>query len=184
MEKRSVENRRVVPGARTSLPIWPLSPPRVDLRARHLTIVEIGAAAAAIAADWRAQAATFLPEERLSVLTAEMADDPFLDRLREHLAQAEVGWRLLIVGEEAEVLAVQREAIHAGAIAAEIAVFVTGTPSRRIRCAHCHTVHREELSPGETYRCAGCGYLLLIHPHLSRVHGAYLGARADAEVAP
>ena len=139
--------------------------------------------AAEIAAGWRAQASTFLSEEQISVLTAELADDPFLDRLRDHLERAEVGWRLLIAGPEAEVLAVQSEAVQVGAVASEIAAFVTDTATRRVRCAHCRTVHRGELSPGDTYRCAGCGYLLLVHPHLSRVHGAYLGARADAEVA-
>jgi len=155
----------------------------VDPRARRLSIVEIGGPAAGIAAGWRAQAGGFLPEEQVSLLTAETADVPFLDRLREHLAQAEVGWRMLIAGPEAEVLAVQSEAIQAGAVPSEIASFVTGVAIRRIRCAHCRTLHRAELSPGDTYRCAGCGYLLLVHPHVSRLHGAYLGARADAEVA-
>ncbi|NMD63444.1 UNVERIFIED_ORG: hypothetical protein FNL38_103316 [Nocardia globerula] len=101
--------------------------------------------------------------------------------LQREFAAARVGWRLIVIGAEIEVLQARSAAIAAGAIPAEILTYVTGDAQRRVYCVHCRHVHRTDTPVGALSPCPRCRTDLFVYHHVSRRYGAYLGFMADAE---
>ena len=100
--------------------------------------------------------------------------------LRHRLAAETMGLRLYVTGSEPFVWDAARVAIEAGMGREEMRLFATGKPVRRVSCVHCRTIN-----PGVTttlVTCAGCGVVLTVRDHFSRVHNAWMGVQCDAEV--
>lgn len=170
---------RVAAGAHTNLPRWDGTPPEVDRGGRSFAVLSFGELARPVADGWMEQI------HRVHAgswrLHGDTADEAVLTRLRQRVSRTAVGWRLMVAGPEADVLGVSAEALRYGALPAEIRAHVTSTQRRKVRCVHCGTVADVNAQPGEVFHCAGCGHNLLVHHHLSRSLGIYLGFRADAE---
>jgi hypothetical protein len=100
--------------------------------------------------------------------------------LQHRLAAETMGLRLYAVGSEPFVWDVARTARAAGMGREEMHLFATGATTRRVSCVHCRTVN-----PGVTttlVQCAGCGAMLEVREHFSRVHNTWLGVQCDAEI--
>jgi hypothetical protein len=105
--------------------------------------------------------------------------DHLIALLRHRLAAETMGLRLYVVGSEPFVWDVARVGFEAGMGREEMHLFATGNPVRRVVCVHCRT-----LNSGVTEtltRCAGCGAMLEVRHHFSRVQNAWLGVQCDAE---
>jgi dimethylamine monooxygenase subunit C len=139
-------------------------------------VLSFGPEARAVARRWCAEIDDRGP---LWTLHAARADGPVLASLRERLGAALVGWRLLLAGPEVDVLAARSLAIEHGAVAAEIVAYVTSSVRKRVYCAHCRELTSTGHAAGETVRCRNCNRDLVIHHHVSRRIGAYLGFAAD-----
>ncbi|MFF0814552.1 dimethylamine monooxygenase subunit DmmA family protein [Rhodococcus sp. NPDC003318] len=107
------------------------------------------------------------------------------DVLERQLVAARVGWRLVLVGAEAPVLAAQAQALAAGVLGEEILAEVVDSrgvdAELHVHCAHCATVHEASVPVGGLTRCPECAADLVVYHHLSRRTGAYLGYMHDAE---
>ncbi|RRO18021.1 hypothetical protein EIL87_07065 [Saccharopolyspora rhizosphaerae] len=167
-------DERMAVGARTSLPEWPESVV-VDPCGTRFAIIGIGEAAAVITRGW-AEAL----ERPARLVHAARAEEAF-DALDAELRDARVGWRLMLAGPEADVLALRARAISAGAVDEEVRCQVTSRDRLVVHCAHCAAHTAAAVSPGERTTCSGCGQTLHVCSHVSRHRGAYLGFRADAE---
>jgi dimethylamine monooxygenase subunit C len=168
--------------AHTSVPRWPTTDPGVDRTGRAFAIMAFGPGAAPVAERWHREVARL--GRPVWVRRVEGADDAVLTELDERVAAARVGWRLMLAGPQADVLAAYAVATRAGFLAAEIAVLVTDDRHRRVWCAHCDTTSLAEVATGDVTPCAGCGRSLLVYHHVSRRSAAYLGFMADAEERP
>ena len=162
----------------TSVPRWAPELPAADPAARAVALVGFGPAAARVVAGWRAQVGA--GTEVWSRL-AERADDAALAALAEQLRAARVGWRLMLAGPEADVLAARAVAVEHGALDAEVRTAVTGAALKRVFCAHCRTTTERDVPVAAEVECAGCRRQLHVYAHVSRRRGAYLGFMADAE---
>lgn len=163
----------------TSVPKWPSEPPDVDLTGSFYLVASRGAKGQAVAQRWTDAIA--LAGKPLWTHHDSGATPLPLDALREQLATARVGTRIMVAAPELDVLDVLRTARAAGAIEAEMRSHVTPTDERRVYCPHCrtHTVARVEV--GDTVPCAGCRRTLIVYHHVSRLQGSYLGYMVDAE---
>ena len=132
-----------------------------------------------MAAWWLAEVAR-LPAPSWSIHSEGTAAD-LLPALTTRLRQSATGLRLMVVGPEQQVLAVQSCAIEAGMIDAELTLFATSTKARSLYCAHCKTTSSVYVGVGSVAPCSGCGRGLMVYSHLSRRSGSYLGFLADAE---
>ena len=97
------------------------------------------------------------------------------------LDASRVGWRLVLVGPEASVLAAHAAAIAGGLIDDEIMPVAVGSADRTVYCAHCHVTHLAAVEIGRSTTCPRCSTELVVYHHVSRTHGAYLGYMIDAE---
>lgn len=153
---------------------------------RTVTVLSFGAAAGRRAQELVGSfAGTRVDWLRLPPDWTQIAAD-VLDR---RLVAARVGWRLVLVGAEAPVLAAQARAQGAGLLDAEILAEVVddGGPDadiRSVHCAHCATVHLAAVPVGGLTRCPECAADLIVYHHLSRRTGAYLGYMNGAEECP
>lgn len=139
----------------------------IDESGRAFGIVAVDAAARPVADAWW----TRLRELGRPVQTW-FGPTPPLDAW---LAAARVGYRLLLAGPEADLLALRA---RAGVLLdAEITLHVTDSRERVVRCARCRTATRTEAA---VLDCAGCGLRLAVHDHVSTVHGAHLGSWSGA----
>lgn len=60
-----------------------------------------------------------------------------------------------------------------------VSMELIGSKARRVTCVHCKWMNdRVTRSP---HQCGGCGQWLLVRDHFSRLMGAYVGVRIDAE---
>ncbi|HWK79459.1 MAG TPA: dimethylamine monooxygenase subunit DmmA family protein, partial [Thermomicrobiales bacterium] len=89
-----------------------------------------------------------------------------------------VGWRVAAAGEEHAVLAVAEAARKAGLLPSELVLHAETWERRRVYCPICAVITIADCAATDTVRCAGCGRLLAIQPHLSRRKAAYLGTLA------
>jgi dimethylamine monooxygenase subunit C len=160
----------------TSVPPWAVEPtcPPADLSGRDHTVLAIGADAVTIAQRWADEisayrAGTHPSVHRVSDATAACA---VLDA---ELADAVVGWRLLLAGPAHACLRVRARALELGAADDEITVASTEVGIREVYCAHCRTVTTAGVGLSETVPCAGCGRELFVYYHVSRRLGAHLG---------
>lgn len=102
-----------------------------------------------------------------------------LGLLRHRLAGETMGLRIYAVGSEPFVWDVATAAREAGMGREEMRLFASGKPERRVACVHCRTVN-----PGVTttlVTCAGCGAVLTVRDHFSRIHNTWMGVQCDAE---
>lgn len=161
----------------TSVPAWavqPLTPP-CDPTATACTAVAVGPDAVDVATTWLAGAvapgrlhAVADTDEALAVVDAE-------------LAEARVGWRLLVAGPLTAVLPLRAHALAGGLVDAELAVATTSTEELPVACAHCAAVTSAPTHVGGVVACTGCERRLVVHHHVSRRQGAFLGFQVDAE---
>ncbi len=161
----------------TSVPRWE-EERRIADRGRTFTILSFGEEATEPArkllplftdrrVDWNR-----LPAE-WSVTAARL--------LGRQLDASRVGWRLILVGPEAAVLAAHAEAMAGGLVDDEIMPVAVGSADRTVYCAHCHATHLAAADVGRTTSCPQCHAKLVVYHHVSRKHGAYLGYMIDAE---
>jgi predicted RNA-binding Zn-ribbon protein involved in translation (DUF1610 family) len=171
----------------TSVPPWAVAPlrPAADLTGRHWTVLAIGDDAAAVAARWTAQIVAHRPAADPKVHLIDNADAA-CRALEADLAEAVVGWRLLLAGPAHACLRVRAQALASGVDDDEITVASTEVATREVFCAHCRTVTTTRAALTETLPCPGCGRELFVYYHVSRRLGAHLGVatRADQRAAP
>jgi hypothetical protein len=163
----------------TSVPRWPSEPPDVDPTGSSYLVVSRGANAKAVAQRWTA---AITSAGKPLWTHHDTGDTPLpLDELREQLATARVGTRVMVAAPELDVLDVFRTARAAGAIETELRSRVTPAGDRRVYCPHCRTHTVARIQVGDTVPCAGCRRTLIVYHHVSRLHGSYLGYMVDAE---
>lgn len=162
----------------TSVPRWPAEIPAVDPAGRAVALLAFGAAGKRLLTAWRAAV-----PERTPVWShvVDRADDDSLGLLARQVAEARVGWRLMLAGPEVDVLAARSVAIGLGVLDAEIRTVVTGAARKRVFCPHCRGTTETAAPVAAEVPCAGCGRRLHVYGHVSRRLGAYLGFMADAE---
>ena len=160
----------------TSVPPWAVAPlrPAADLTGRHWTVLAIGDDAAGIAAEWTDQIAAQRPDALPRVHLVDDAEAAS-QALEADLADAVVGWRLLLAGPAHACLPVRARAFELGVGDDEITVASTEVATREILCAHCRTVTTARVELAGTLPCGGCGCKLFVYYHVSRRLGTHLG---------
>ena len=151
----------------------------MDATGRDFGVVSFGQDGLVVAGWWLTEIAG-LPAPSWS-LSSEGAAADLLPALTTRLRQSATGLRLMVVGPEQDVLAVQSCALEAGLIHAELTLFATSTKARSLYCAHCKTTSSVQAAVGSVAPCAGCGRGLMVYSHLSTRSGSYLGFLADEE---
>lgn len=100
------------------------------------------------------------------------------------LEKACVGWHFVLHGTDATVSEARARLLAAGALDAEITTLVEDPARRRVSCTHCWADTTAPVELGGTVPCSGCGAPLVVYHHFSRLRGAYMGYRVDAEELP
>ncbi|WP_179468801.1 dimethylamine monooxygenase subunit DmmA family protein [Mycolicibacterium vinylchloridicum] len=164
----------------TSVPAWAVEPscPAADLTGRQYTVLAIGAEAAEIAARWTAQISA---EHRVHRVADAAEACRALDA---DLADARVGWRLLLAGPAHVCLRVRARALELGATDDEITVASTEVDTREVYCAHCRSTTTAATGLSQEITCPDCGRRLFVYYHVSRRLGAHLGFATHADTAP
>ncbi|MBE1525133.1 dimethylamine monooxygenase subunit DmmA family protein [Nesterenkonia lutea] len=166
----------------TSVPQWALEPlvQPLDPRASRCTILSY--AAAPVAARWTDGLDELsIPHRTLELAPREQASPDERRRVDAELRDAVVGWRLLIAGALLDVLGTRSLALGAGLLDAEIIVGTTSVEALPVTCAHCETTMITSAAIAEVISCRGCQEELLVHHHVSRRRGSFLGFKNDAE---
>lgn len=157
---------------------WPSAPEPVDPTGRSWLVVACGDGESdAVAADWATAAERLGPTVRLAI---DSCDGPGRDTLVATLAACRTGVRVMVVGNQHDVLTALALARQHGAGASELRCFVVDDGMLPIFCAHCRDTHRVTAEPGGTVDCPGCGRHLEVHPHHSALRGSYLASDARA----
>jgi hypothetical protein len=160
----------------TSVPRRPTTDPGVDESGRAFGIMTFGPVARFAGEVW-ARRVDQLDRPVLTWAAGSAAEAvPVLARW---LAEARVGFRLMFAGPEADLLTARAQA--AVLLDAELRLLVTDTTHRPVWCVHCGTTTLAESEIGAVTPCAGCARPLVVHHHVSRHHGSYLGYLANAE---
>lgn len=169
----------------TSVPDWAVSPsrPPADLSGRSWTVIAFGAQGADAAQQWRQQIADAGGESAVRVHHAADTTDA-ITALRADLADARVGWRLLMAGPAHACLGLRAEAVALGVADDEMTVASDDVEARSVQCVHCRAVTHAEVGLEDVLPCTGCGRNLLVYYHVSRRLGAHLGFMVDAEATP
>jgi len=165
----------------TSVPGWALTPtrPDADLSGRAWTIMAFGPDGADVARDWLAQIASVGGES--AVRLHEVDPGRAIEALTADLADARVGWRLMMAGPADACLHLRGAATGLGVADDEMTVASTDVDSRAVHCVHCAAVTRARVQLDEVLACGSCGRNLLVYYHVSRRGGTYLGFMVDAE---
>jgi dimethylamine monooxygenase subunit C len=169
----------------TSVPPWAVERrcPTADLTGRQWTVLAIGTGAVDVAARWVAQITASRRDADLRVHHA--ADvSAACTALDADLADAVVGWRLLLAGPAHACLRVRARALELGADDDEITVASTEVATRNVYCAHCRATTTAAVGLTEHIPCSGCGRRLLVYYHVSRRIGAHLGFATTADAMP
>lgn len=165
----------------TSVPGWALNPtqPDADLSGRVWTIIAFGPRGADVARGWMTQIVSAGHESavRLHQVDAGQARAA----LTADLADARVGWRLMMAGPADACLELRGAATGLGVADDEMTVASTDVDSRAVHCVHCGFVTRARVQLDEVLPCASCERKLLVYHHVSRRGGTYLGFMVDAE---
>ncbi|MGN6484056.1 MAG: dimethylamine monooxygenase subunit DmmA family protein, partial [Thermomicrobiales bacterium] len=158
--------------ARTSCPVWPVQPPRLPSDATSWTLLSLGSSSDASLRQWRDDIRHMGPPPPASIVRIgrDTLDD-WLENLPEWLAEEAstrvVGWRVAVAGEEYAVLAVAEAARLAGLLPSELVLHAESHDRRRVYCPICAIVSVADGAGTDAVRCAGCGRLRAILPHLS-----------------
>ena len=166
----------------TSVPGWAvcLSRPPADITGRSWTIIAFGERGAEIAHEWCRQIAATGHESaiRLHRVTDTAAAK---EALRSDLADARVGWRLMMAGPAHACLELRAQAVALDIADDEITVASTEVGQRSVQCVHCLTVTQARVELEDVLPCAGCERNLVVYYHVSRRQGVHLGFMVDAE---
>ncbi|WP_249012332.1 dimethylamine monooxygenase subunit DmmA family protein [Conexibacter sp. DBS9H8] len=166
----------------TSVPAWPTDPGEIDPAGQSFQVLGSGRDGVRVARAWLAQIArTGRPV--LSHVDGHTAPERSVAvaALGASLARARVGVRVMIAGPELVALDAIAAARAAGAIDAELRVWVSDRALKRVYCPHCRTFTVARVQVADTFACGGCARTLVVYHHLSRRHGAYLGFLADVQ---
>lgn len=168
--------------ALTSVPPWAVEEvrPPADLSGRSWTVLAIGSDAEDIAHQWAAQVSSHLPGAALRIHHVGDAEAACA-ALTADVADAVVGWRLLLAGPAHACLRVRSLAIQLGVGDDEMTIASTEVSTRTVYCAHCRHVSAAEVELTGELVCAGCGRQLFVHYHVSRRLGAHLGFATHAD---
>ena len=165
------------------VPRWPVEPEPVDPTGASYLVLCLGLdpRAVDVAAEWAAEAERIAPTRLLSIAGIDR-DRPRVDVA---LHAARTGVRILVAGEQYDVLLTLALAREYGAAAAELQCFVVdaapGHPTALpVYCAHCRWTPRVLGDPGGEVTCPGCARHLEIHPHHSALRGSFLASDARA----
>lgn len=166
----------------TSVPPWTVTPtlPDADLTGASWTVVAIGSGAADVVDTWCAQIASARPGAEVRTHRVGDADEA-IEAVDADLAQARVGWRLLVAGPSHECLRVRAHAVHCDVADDEMTFASTEVAQRTVWCVHCDERNIAPVEIEGVVVCGGCERKLLVHYHVSRRQGAYLGYQIDAE---
>ncbi|KWX66226.1 dimethylamine monooxygenase subunit DmmA family protein [Mycobacterium sp. NAZ190054] len=170
----------------TSVPDWAtaVTHPTADLTGRHWTIIAFGDAGVQVARRWGVEIADSGAEYNVRVHEIPDGDGAAglaCEALRGDLAEARVGWRLMMAGPASSCLKVRAEAVAAGVADDEMTVASTEVDRRAVECVHCRTVTVAAVELEDTVVCTGCDRNLFVHYHVSRRLGTHLGYMVDAE---
>ena len=88
---------------------------------------------------------------------------------------------IAVAGPLTAVLPLRARALDGGLVDAELAVATTSTDELLVACAHCAAVTSAPTHVGGIVACTGCGRRLVVHHHVSRRQGTFLGFQVDAE---
>lgn len=165
----------------TSVPPWALTAmtPPADPTGRTYSLVVFGEPGRVVAAQWATELGDRLDAVQMHVVR-DIADARAA--LATDLVTARVGWRLMLAGPLAEVMALRADALAGGLADDEITIATTSTELRPVLCSHCWHVAEVRAAVGEVVPCGGCERNLLVYHHVSRRRAAFLGFMVDAEV--
>lgn len=102
-----------------------------------------------------------------------------MQALKEFLPNALMGLCIYVAGSEKFMWAVAEVASEFGVAEIDIAKELTGTLARSVYCVHCKTTTHDAHT--NIKKCSGCGKMLFVRDHFSRLLGAYMGLMVDAE---
>lgn len=100
-------------------------------------------------------------------------------RLEAAFSELPLAAAVYVAGEEAFIWDVRNLALAAGLADEQVQLCQPTSNERRLFCTHCY-----EITEGVTHSpqtCSGCGRLLLVRDHYSKLHGAYVGVQINAE---
>ncbi|MFK4752794.1 MULTISPECIES: dimethylamine monooxygenase subunit DmmA family protein [Oceanospirillaceae] len=107
-----------------------------------------------------------------------MVGDDLADSLK-LLADAPVAAAVYVAGDEPFLWDIRNALLGMDFAPDQIQLMAPASHRRRLFCTHCYTLTEDVThSP---HRCSGCGELLLVRDHFSRLHGAYVGVSINAE---
>ncbi|MEO9329554.1 DUF3445 domain-containing protein [Gordonia aurantiaca] len=163
------------------MPEWPGTPPPVDTTGAAFLVVAIGRGpeTAHVSRTW-VSAAEAAGATRLLVLDT-LTDDEDRAALLAALDDAVIGTRVMVTGGQYDVMTALALAREAGAVADELASYVTDFRDLPMYCAHCRDTFRVEGVPGGVVTCPGCARDLEIHEHHSPTMGSYLASATGGD---
>ncbi|WP_120003037.1 dimethylamine monooxygenase subunit DmmA family protein [Nesterenkonia muleiensis] len=94
---------------------------------------------------------------------------------------ASVGFRLMLHGPLAPVLAARAAALEHSLLDEEIIVCTTEVSEIPLYCVHCTGESVVRAAIDDVVTCLHCGTDLLVYYHVSRRQGSFLGFKHDAE---
>lgn len=170
----------------TSVPDWATTArrPDADLSGRYWSAVGLGAEAESVISAWTAQIAARHPDADVRVHLIPAGDNSDADAtaaVSADLADALVGWRLMIAGPADACLRLRAHALRSGVADDEMVVASTAVDTREVLCVHCGARNRAEVDIEDVTPCSGCQRRLFVYYHVSRLEGAHLGFMVDAE---
>lgn len=163
----------------TSVPLWAagggvLAEP--DRSGTTYLLVGFGPEGSEAVADWEAELASYDVRTLLDDDPASLAAE-----LSKELAATRVGVRVRVAGPVGPCLSLRGTAVSAGVEDDELYVRPTGAGPIELWCVHCSETTTSAASIDDVAPCAGCGRRLLVHHHVSRRTGRFLGFQIDAE---
>jgi dimethylamine monooxygenase subunit C len=108
-----------------------------------------------------------------------LVGDDALTQLTTTLADMPIATALYVGGDEAFLWDVHQILTRLGFEPEQIQLLSPIHLARRLFCTHCYTLMEGVTHTPHT--CSGCGQLLLVRDHFSRLHGAYVGVAINAE---
>ncbi|MDO6564505.1 dimethylamine monooxygenase subunit DmmA family protein [Amphritea sp. 1_MG-2023] len=100
-------------------------------------------------------------------------------QLLESLVTFPLTGTLYLAGTEPFLWRVASHAREAGLCSDQVRLLAPISRERHLFCCHCHTI--TEGVTYSPYACSGCGAMLEVTDHFSRLHGAYFSFQANAE---
>lgn len=114
-------------------------------------------------------------------LPAEKTADPgqFLPLVGACAEHSPAGTHFYLSGPEVFLWQVYQVLRERGIARDHVSMELLGSKARRVTCVHCKTMNEGVTT--NPHLCKGCHQWLLVRDHFSRLMGAYVGVRIDAE---